>query len=78
MHAPLRLLAAALEPPAPPPSLHPLQMGNEKKPKRFPLGQAVSEGIIANETLAYFIGRTYLFAQRVRRMEPAARARCRP
>lgn len=52
-------------------------MGNEKKPKRFPLGQAVSEGIIANETLAYFIGRTYLFAQRVRRMEPAARARAR-
>ncbi|PSC72809.1 Glycyl-tRNA synthetase family [Micractinium conductrix] len=42
-----------------------LQMGNEKKPKRFPLGQAVSEGIIANETLAYFIGRTYLFAQRI-------------
>lgn len=44
-------------------------MGEEKKPKRTSLGEAVSKGIIANETLAYFIGRTYLFAQRVR---PAA------
>ncbi|EFN58464.1 hypothetical protein CHLNCDRAFT_34068 [Chlorella variabilis] len=41
-----------------------LQMGDEKKPKRIPLGTAVAKGIIANETLAYFIGRTYLFAQR--------------
>lgn len=40
-------------------------MGEEKKPQRIALGEAVSKGIIANETLAYFIGRTYLFAQRV-------------
>jgi glycyl-tRNA synthetase (class II) len=42
-----------------------LQMGDEKKPQRMALGAAVADGIIANETLAYFIGRTYLFAQRV-------------
>ncbi|KAL4457919.1 hypothetical protein ABPG75_012784 [Micractinium tetrahymenae] len=42
-----------------------LQMGEEKKPQRMALGDAVSKGIIANETLAYFIGRTYLFAQRI-------------
>ena len=41
-------------------------MGEEKKPKRIPLGEAVSQGIIANETLAYFIGRTYLFGEKVR------------
>ncbi len=41
-------------------------MGDEKKPKRIPLGEAVSQGIIANETLAYFIGRTYLFGEKVR------------
>ncbi len=52
----------------PPPPANPapsLQMGDEKKPQRIALGEAVSKGIIANETLAYFIGRTYLFAQRV-------------
>jgi glycyl-tRNA synthetase (class II) len=43
-----------------------LQMGEEKKAERMALGKAVADGIIANETLAYFIGRTYLFAQRVR------------
>ncbi|KAI7843806.1 hypothetical protein COHA_002704 [Chlorella ohadii] len=42
-----------------------LQMGDEKKPKRIPLGEAVSQGIIANETLAYFIGRTYLFGEKI-------------
>ncbi len=36
-------------------------MGEEKKPKPMALGEAVSRGIIANETLAYFIGRTWLF-----------------
>jgi len=42
-----------------------LQMGDEKKPKNMKLGEAVSQGIIANETLAYFIGRTWLFFCRV-------------
>jgi hypothetical protein len=42
-----------------------VQMGEEKKPKRITLGSAVASGIIANQTLAYFIGRTYLFAERV-------------
>lgn len=42
-----------------------LQMGEEKKPKPIKLGDAVAQGIIANETLAYFIGRTWLFFQRV-------------
>ena len=42
-----------------------LQMGEEKQPKRIQLGKAVEEGIIANETLAYFIGRTYQFCERI-------------
>ncbi len=42
-----------------------LQMSDEKLPKRMRLGDAVSQGIIANETLAYFIGRTYLFMVRI-------------
>ncbi|XP_059633420.1 glycine--tRNA ligase, mitochondrial 1-like [Cornus florida] len=33
--------------------------------KRFPLGEAVSRGIVNNETLAYFIGRVYLFLTRL-------------
>jgi glycyl-tRNA synthetase len=41
------------------------QMGAEKKPEAIALGDAVAQGIIANETLAYFIGRTWLFFQRV-------------
>jgi glycyl-tRNA synthetase (class II) len=40
-------------------------MGDEKKPKPMALGAAVAQGIIANETLAYFIGRTWLFFCRV-------------
>ena len=40
-------------------------MGEEKKPKPMRLGEAVSRGIIANETLAYFIGRTWLFFKKV-------------
>ncbi len=40
-------------------------MGEEKKPHPIKLGDAVKQGIIANETLAYFIGRTWLFFQRV-------------
>jgi glycyl-tRNA synthetase (class II) len=35
--------------------------GEEKKPQPVALGSAVKDGIIANETLAYFIGRTWLF-----------------
>ncbi|GAB4820588.1 hypothetical protein N2152v2_007634 [Parachlorella kessleri] len=42
-----------------------LQMGEEKKAQRMKLGEAVAQGIIANETLAYFIGRTYLFCTTV-------------
>lgn len=38
-----------------------LQKGEEKSPKRLALGEAVAQRMIANETLAYFIGRTYLF-----------------
>ena len=40
-------------------------MGEEKKPKAMRLGDAVSSGINANETLAYFIGRTWLFFKRI-------------
>ena len=50
---------------APPLYSRELQMGGEKKPKRITLGSAVASGIIANQTLAYFIGRTYLFAERI-------------
>jgi glycyl-tRNA synthetase (class II) len=35
-------------------------MGEEKRPKPMALGDAVARGIIANQTLAYFIGRTWL------------------
>ncbi|KAI8468120.1 MAG: hypothetical protein J3K34DRAFT_428181 [Monoraphidium minutum] len=42
-----------------------LQMGEEKKPKPMALGEAVSKGIIANQTLAYFIGRTWLLFGRL-------------
>ncbi|KAE8100350.1 hypothetical protein FH972_018257 [Carpinus fangiana] len=33
--------------------------------KRIPLGEAVSRGIVNNETLGYFIGRVYLFLTRL-------------
>ena len=42
-----------------------LQLGAEKKAQRRALGDAVQAGVIANETLAYFIGRTYLFMERI-------------
>ena len=42
-----------------------LQMGEEKKAQPMALGEAVSTGVIANETLAYFIGRTHLFCARI-------------
>ncbi len=40
-------------------------MSAEKLPARRALGDAVQAGVIANETLAYFIGRTYLFMERI-------------
>ena len=42
-----------------------LQLGTEKKPQRISLRRAVEEGVIANETLAYFIGRTYTFCIKI-------------
>jgi hypothetical protein len=42
-----------------------LQMGDEKRPKPMALGAAVANGVIANETLAYFIGRTWLLFGRL-------------
>mmetsp|Transcript_100 Transcript_100/g.218 ORF Transcript_100/g.218 Transcript_100/m.218 type:complete len:686 (-) Transcript_100:225-2282(-) len=42
-----------------------LQMGEEKQPKPIKLSEAVAKGIMANETLAYFIGRTWLFFTKV-------------
>ena len=42
-----------------------LQLGTEKKPQRISLRRAVEEGVIANETLAYFIGRTYTFCTKI-------------
>lgn len=41
-----------------------LQKGEERRPKEVALGDAVARGMIANETLAYFIGRTFLFMVR--------------
>lgn len=35
-------------------------LGDDKRAQALGLGAAVSQGIIANETLAYFIGRTWL------------------
>lgn len=40
-------------------------MGDEKKPQPMALGEAVAKGIIANQTLGYFIGRTFMFLKRV-------------
>ena len=40
-------------------------MGDEKKAKPMRLGDAVSQKIIANETLGYFIGRTYQFLEKI-------------
>lgn len=42
-----------------------LQMGAEKAAARMTIGDAVTQGIIANETLAYFIGRTHLFCCKI-------------
>lgn len=43
-----------------------LQTSEAKQPKALALGDAVTQKIIANETLGYFIGRTYLFLVRCR------------
>lgn len=42
-----------------------LQMGAEKRARPRALGEAVAAGVVANETLAYFVGRTFLFAKRI-------------
>lgn len=42
-----------------------LQMGEEKRALPMKLGEAVAKGIIANQTLAYFIGRTFTFLKRM-------------
>lgn len=41
------------------------QMGAEKKAYPMKLGEAVQKGIIGSQTLAYFIGRTYLFMKKI-------------
>lgn len=41
------------------------QQAAVEKPVAMKLGDAVRDGIIANETLGYFIGRTYLFLKKV-------------
>jgi glycyl-tRNA synthetase len=38
-----------------------LQQGDGQRPQAMRLRDAVRDGIVANETLAYFIGRTHLF-----------------
>ena len=42
-----------------------LQKDTSKQPEAMSLKSAVSQKVIANQTLAYFIGRTYLFLVRV-------------
>ena len=42
-----------------------MQMGAAKKPESLALGDAVAQGMIANQTLAYFIGRTHLFCCKI-------------
>ena len=41
------------------------QMGEDKQAQPMKLGQAVQQGIIGSETLAYFIGRTYLYMKKI-------------
>ncbi len=42
-----------------------LQTSEAKQPQALALGEAVAQKIIANETLGYFIGRTFLFLVRL-------------
>lgn len=46
-----------------------LQKDTSKQPEAMSLKAAVSQRVIANETLAYFIGRTYLFLVRLSRID---------
>jgi len=41
------------------------QLGDGKTLKELPLGKAVTDGVVNNETLAYFMARTYLFLVKV-------------
>lgn len=41
------------------------QMGDDKQAQPMKLGEAVQKGIIGSETLAYFIGRTYLYMKKI-------------
>lgn len=41
------------------------QMGEEKQAQPMKLGEAVQKGIIGSETLAYFIGRTFLYMKKI-------------
>ena len=41
------------------------QMGADKQAQPMKLGQAVQQGIIGSQTLAYFIGRTYLYMKKI-------------
>jgi len=42
-----------------------LQKSEKRKPAEISFGEAISTGIIANETLAYFMGRTQLFMEKI-------------
>ena len=42
-----------------------LQRSETRKPERMSFGDAIEKGIIGNQTLAYFMGRTYLFMEKV-------------
>ena len=41
------------------------QMGEDKQAQPMKLGEAVQKGIIGSETLAYFIGRTFLYMKKI-------------
>ena len=41
------------------------QMGDDKQAQPMKLGEAVQKGIIGSETLAYFIGRTFLYMKKI-------------
>ena len=41
------------------------QMGEDKQAQPMTLGEAVQKGIIGSETLAYFIGRTFLYMKKI-------------
>ncbi|KAA6420418.1 MAG: glycyl-tRNA synthetase [Trebouxia sp. A1-2] len=41
------------------------KMGADKQAQPMKLGQAVQQGIIGSQTLAYFIGRTYLYMKKI-------------